>query len=68
MIKLNFVKPKPPYCIGEQIVDHLTRWNLNSSLKPPHGKSLCSFSIPFATSKGIGKKEKEKKKKKRGRR
>jgi len=38
-------------------VDQLTRWNLNSSLIPPHKKCLCSFSILFTTPKGIRNKD-----------
>jgi hypothetical protein len=54
---LKFQMPKPPSEIGEQTFDQLTKWNLNSSPKPPHKKSRWSFSIRFATLEGIGKRD-----------
>jgi hypothetical protein len=56
---LKFLMPKPPSKIGEQTVDQLTRWYLNSSPRPPHKKSQCNFSIQLTRLDGIGNKERK---------
>ncbi|KAG6633616.1 hypothetical protein CIPAW_12G060400 [Carya illinoinensis] len=48
----GFRTPKPPPDIGRHTCSHLTKWNLNSSPKPPHKKSRWSFSIRTATLAG----------------
>jgi len=56
---LKFRMSKPPSEIGEQTLDQLTKWYLNSSPKPPYKKSWWNFSIRFATVAGIGKRDKK---------
>ena len=51
----KFQMPKPPSCIGEQILDHFT----DSSFSPPHRKSLCNFSNLFTILTGIGNRDKK---------
>lgn len=41
--------PNPPFWSGSQALLELTRWYLNSFPTPPHRKSLCNYSIHWAT-------------------
>lgn len=50
----EFLIPSPPYEIGAQTFDQLTKWCLHSSPIPPHRKSPFNFSMLAATLPRIG--------------
>ena len=55
----NLLIPNPPTCKGLQTFAQLTKCILGSPPIPFHRKSLCNFSIRFATLLGKGRRERK---------
>ncbi|KAL4650569.1 hypothetical protein ACB092_01G096600 [Castanea dentata] len=55
----NRLKPNPPTCKGLHTLAQLTKCILGSPPIPFHRKSLCNFSIRFATLPSKGRRERK---------